>query len=71
MTEEVKRKCKIGLHDKVFINHDPEKHRLPIDVLYVIENNAGVYINLKCKHEFIVPANSFEAPYCKHCFKCV
>ena len=25
--------------------------------------------NTKCKHEYIMPEDSFELPYCKHCYK--
>jgi hypothetical protein len=23
----------------------------------------------KCKHEWVMPEDSFELPYCKHCYK--
>jgi hypothetical protein len=25
--------------------------------------------NTKCKHEYVMSADSFESPYCKHCYK--
>jgi hypothetical protein len=70
----------IGLHADDFLTnhstvridytyHDPLKHKLPVQILEVTENQTELNIIMKCKHEWVMPEDSFELPYCKHCYK--